>query len=85
MITAIQTTALPEMIPERLVRFGRLRRSLSIAVVEDDRGTRVEARVGRRLVHRIDLGSADAPGYRERLTEAVAKTARAAAVELLRS
>ena len=56
MITAWQTTLDDEIAPETLVRFGRVRSAITIAVIEDDRGLRVEARLGRRLVERIAVG-----------------------------
>ncbi len=54
MITAWQLSGLDE-VPERLVRFGRIRTSLSILVIEDDQGLRIEARCGRKLVERIRI------------------------------
>lgn len=43
-------------VPERLVRFGRLRQSMSVIVLEDDGGFHVEARCGRKMLERIDVG-----------------------------
>ena len=56
MITATQTTLDSEIAPEVLVRFGRVRSAITVAVIEDDRGLRVEARCGRRIVERIVVG-----------------------------
>ena len=58
-ITAWQSTALPEDAPERLVRFGRTRFAITLAVLDDAAGVRIEARVGRRLVTRIRCDRAD--------------------------
>jgi hypothetical protein len=56
MITARQLSPLDD-VPERLVRFGRVRTALSILVIEDDEGFRVEARCGRKRVERIRIGN----------------------------
>jgi hypothetical protein len=55
MMSAWQLSVLDE-VPERLVKFGRIRTSLSVVVVEDDDGMRVEARWGRKRVARIAIG-----------------------------
>lgn len=55
MITAWQLSALDD-VPERLIRFGRIRTSLSVLVIEDDEGLRVEARCGRKRVECIRIG-----------------------------
>jgi hypothetical protein len=72
MITAWQLSALDE-VPERLVRFGRVRMAVSIAVIEDGDGLRVEARCGRKLVERIRLGY-----DRDRIPEALEQAWRSA-------
>jgi hypothetical protein len=59
-----------------------LRRDISVAVLEDDRGCRVEARFGHRLIARIDVGSRDA-GFDERLSNALARASGEAQVEML--
>lgn len=56
MITAYQTTLDDTIAPERLVKFGRIRRAISIAVIEDERGLRVEVRLGRKLLSRVECG-----------------------------
>jgi hypothetical protein len=78
MITAWQTSLDEQLAPELLVRFGRVRKSLSVAIIEDDQGLRVEARVGRRLVERVRVGH-----DRERLASAVESAVRAAVAEIL--
>jgi len=81
MITAWQLSAL-DSVPERLVRFGRLRRAISVAVIEDDCGYRIEARFGHRLIARLDVGTRDA-GFEERLSTALARASAEASAELL--
>ncbi len=81
MITAWQRP-LGDLAEERLVRFGRLRHAISIAVREDDRGYRVEARFGHRLITRIDVGARD-EGFDQRLSNALARASAEAQVELL--
>ena len=76
MITAWQLSVLDE-VPERLVRFGRIRTSLCVVVIEDDEGLRVEARCGRRRVERIRVGY-----DRDRLTAALESAWRAACATL---
>jgi hypothetical protein len=77
MITAWQTP-LGDIADEKLVRFGRIRKSLSVVVIEDATGLRVEARVGRRLVERILVGH-----DRDRIGAAVEISTRAAIAEML--
>jgi hypothetical protein len=69
MISAWQAP-LGDLAEERLVRFGRIRRVISVAVVEDDRGVRVEARCGRKLVTRIDVGVRDQDRLRDAIERA---------------
>lgn len=78
MISAWQTP-LGDLAEERLVKFGRIRHAISVAVVEDDRGLRVEARCGRRLVARIDVGARDD----ERLRDAIERAQREALASIL--
>jgi hypothetical protein len=46
-------------VPERLLRFRRVRAAASIVLVEDDRGVFLEARLGRRLLQRTTVGARD--------------------------
>jgi hypothetical protein len=78
MITAYQTSLDEHLAPEVLVRFGRVRKSLSVAIIEDDQGVRIEARVGRRLVERVRVGN-----DRARLAGAVESAVRAAVTAML--
>ncbi|MDE2571520.1 MAG: hypothetical protein KGM44_03230 [bacterium] len=64
------------MIPERRVFFGRVRKSLTILVVEDALGLRVEARVGRKLIARIDT-------LAEHLAQALAEAIGVPSAEML--
>jgi hypothetical protein len=74
MITAWQTSAL-ENVPERLVKFGRGRRSVTITITEDASGIVVEARLDRRIVVRIACS-------REDVTTTVARAAEKAAFQI---
>jgi hypothetical protein len=72
MVTAWQTSALDD-VPERLVRFGRIRAAASVAIVEDDRGVVVEVRFGRRLLERIVVGARDDANLARRLVDAITR------------
>jgi len=74
MISAWQTSAL-ENVPERLVRFGKSRRSVTISITADARGIVVEARLDRRLVVRM-------PCSREEVSATIARAAQMAASEI---
>lgn len=58
MQTAYQLSAVPDLVPETLVKFGRTRFALTTAVVENDTGFFVEVRLGHRLVARNVIGPA---------------------------
>ncbi|MHB8704009.1 MAG: hypothetical protein ACYC8W_07735 [Candidatus Tyrphobacter sp.] len=55
MTTAWQTSALPN-VPEVLVKFGKVRHAISVAVVETSTGFVVEARLGRKIIERKKIG-----------------------------
>lgn len=74
MISAWQTSAL-EIVPERFVRFGKSRRSVTISVAEDVSGIVVEARLDRRIVVRIGCSRQD-------VATTVARAAQTAASEI---
>ena len=81
MITAWQRP-LGDLAEERLVRFGRLRRAVSVAVIEDDHGYRVEGRFGHRLITRIDIGDRN-EGFDSRLRQALARAMTEAQAKML--
>ena len=81
MIIAFQRP-LGNLAEEREVRFGRERYSISVAVIEDDRGYRIESRCGRKLVTGIDIGGRDS-GFNIRLCEAIACATAEAQARLL--
>jgi hypothetical protein len=68
---AWQTTALPDHAPERLLRFGRFRRSTSVAIVRKGSSYRVEVRESRKVIERIVLGDRDDAGFADRLRAAL--------------
>ena len=81
MIIAFQRP-LGNLAEERLVRFGRERYSISVSVLEDDRGFRVESRLGRKKVSRIDIGCRD-EGFADRLHLAITQATAEAQARLM--
>ncbi len=78
MIIAWQNPLDESIAPAVLVTFGKIRRSLSVTILETDAGYSVEARVGRKLVERVRVGH-----DRNRLADGVEITVRAAVGEML--
>jgi len=75
MIVTAYQRPLGNLAEERLVKFGgRERYSITLSVIEDDRGYRLEGRVGRRLVSRIMVGAKDDARLRAALAQAVSET-----------
>jgi len=81
MITAWQLSGL-DSVPARLVRFGKRRHAISVVVIEED-SVRVEARVGRKRVTCIEIGSRDVPGFDARLRKALARATAEAQTQML--
>ncbi len=74
MQTAYQLSAVPDLVPETLVKFGRTRFAFTTAVVENDTGFFVEVRLGHRLVARNVIGAAR-EDFQTRLVVALEKAA----------
>ena len=75
MRSAWQMSALDE-VPEVLVRFGRFRSAVSIAVVEDDGIVRIEGRSDRRPRETVIVGRRDQIDFVVRLERALSDVHR---------
>ena len=82
MIVTAWQRALEGLAEEKEVRFGREKSSVSVSVLEDDRGFRVESRLGRKKVSRIDIGCRD-EGFSVRLRSAISRATAEAQARLM--
>jgi hypothetical protein len=82
MVTAYQLSAVPDLVPDTLVKFGRTRFAVTTAVVENDTGFCVEVRLGRRLIARNVIGPAR-EDFAARLSAAMEKAASQGRLALL--
>ena len=82
MVTAYQLSAVPDLVPDTLVKFGRTRFAVTTAVVENDTGFCIEVRLGHRLIARNVIGPAR-EDFAARLSAAMEKAASQGRLALL--